>query len=109
MIEIKTKCCGEVICSGETVRAALLYARHAGISMACANLRRLNLMGLVLRGIDFREADLSQSNLKFCRLQDCDFRGAILAGTNFSLAKVNHAKMGYVNWRRLNPDNFRGG
>lgn len=97
MVEIKTKCCGEVICSGETIRDAVVYAKQEGISLAYADLRHLNLRSLDLQGIDFRYADLSGA----------DFRGAILTGTTFSFARVGGAKIDDENWRSLKRVNFQ--
>lgn len=42
MVDIKTKCCGEVICSGETAIDALINGVQAGVSLKYADLSEVD-------------------------------------------------------------------
>ena len=58
MIEIKNRFTDEVICSGESVRAAVLanIRNLRGADLRNADLRNADLRGAYLRGADLRDA-----------------------------------------------------
>jgi uncharacterized protein YjbI with pentapeptide repeats len=82
MVEIKTHCCGEVICKGSSARYAVIYAVAEGISLQYADLKYKNLSGMDLRGIDLRYADLSGANLILTDLEGADLSGCDLTTTH---------------------------
>lgn len=92
MVEIKTTCCGEVICSGFSVRNAVEIAARDEVSLAFADLVCAYLSGLDLRGVDFREANLRGTAFKSARLEGADFRGANLGRADLRWASVQCAK-----------------
>ncbi len=83
MVEIKSTCCGVVICSGETVRLAVESAVAAGVSLENADLRDADLEGVDLRGANLRGAYLHWANLINANLDGTILRNATLRGTHF--------------------------
>ena len=65
------------------IKAAVLLALKAGVSLRGANLRGANLRGADLRGADLRGADLRDANLG-----GADLRGANLRDANLRGAKI---------------------
>lgn len=107
MVEIKSTCCGDVICSGDSLTHALMSAVRDGVSLRYADLRNrycsyLDLPGIDLsyadlRGAGFRYANLRGANLELAKVDRADFRGANLedvchTGVEFSELQIRYAK-----------------
>jgi hypothetical protein len=58
-----------------------------------ADLRNVNMAGVLLEAADLRASDLSGSNFTSANLRYADLRGAKLTGTNFQNANLYGAKM----------------
>lgn len=107
MIEIKSTCCGVVICSGHDVPRMLEEAVATGVSLRYADLSQRWLPDVNLRGADLGYADLrgtvlTNANLRgasiaYADVEDTDFRGADLrdvcySGVNFKGIQLRRAK-----------------
>ena len=111
-IEIKNRYTGDVICSGETVLAAVKsleqpYNLHgadlsdaslSGADLHRADLHRANLSGASLSGAslsgaDLRGANLRDANLSGASLSGADLRGASLRGADLSDASLSGASL----------------
>lgn len=78
MVEVRTLCCGEVICTGETVLKAVQRAITRGISLKYANLE-----GADLRDGDLRGARLYRASLINAQVKGLDMTGADISGAHF--------------------------
>lgn len=95
MAEVKTHCCGEVICSGNTVRAAVQGAVEAGVSLAYADLRGANLCYISFGFNNLSYADLSGANLRYTNLDDADLRGTQVHDVQVSQGSRAERRLGY--------------
>jgi hypothetical protein len=94
-VEVKNRFTGQVICTGETVAAAVVksLANLSGANLSRADLReadlsRANLSGADLRVANLSGADLSGADLREANLRVADLREADLSGANLSGAKI---------------------
>lgn len=83
MIEIKSRCCCEVICSGETVREAVESAARVGVSLRYANLSSVDPFQVNLCGADLAYANLSGSDFGLANLRGASIMCANVEGTSF--------------------------
>lgn len=88
MVEIKTMCCGVVICSGETARAAVESAVRDGESLAYADLE-----GMFLSGVDIPGANLSHANLRRTQFNYANLRGANISDSGVYMAEFHDADL----------------
>lgn len=88
MIHIRHRVTGIIICSGETVRAAVEEAAVTKLSLAYANLNGEDLGGMCLTDMDFSFASFVGANL-CCT----DFQRSILSGADFSQANLCEANL----------------
>jgi hypothetical protein len=86
MVEIKNRWTNEVICTGETLLAAVEanLANLSGADLRGADLRGAYLSYVNLRGADLRGANLSYVNLRGAYLRGADLRGAYLRGAKIA-------------------------
>lgn len=96
MIEIKNRFTGEIICSGETLQAAVEFnfASLGGAYLGGANLRGAYLRGAYLRDAYLEGADLRCANLAGADLRGADLRGAYLGGADLRGANMRGANLG---------------
>ncbi len=112
MAEIKTVCCGEVICRTLLRRSgtatAVKKAYQERLSLAYANLSGVSLLWLHLQGMDFRNADLSDADLRWAHLEGVDFRGAKMEGADLRGAHVDGARIDYETFIQVDTSNVVG-
>ena len=90
MVEIKHRVTGAVLCTGETIRAAV----EANLKkLRGADLGDANLRGAHLRDADLRDAYLRGANLRGAHLRDADLRDAYLRGANLGDANLRDADL----------------
>ena len=116
MVEIKHRVTGAVLCTGETIRAAveanLKKLRDADLgdanlrdaNLGGANLRDAYLRDAYLRGVhlgcaDLRDADLGCAYLRGANLHGANLRGANLHGADLRGAYLRGADLGDVHLR----------
>jgi hypothetical protein len=105
MIEIKNRWTGAIICTGETLKKAVLanladlrgadlnVADLRGADLRGADLNVADLRGADLRGADLRGADLRGANLRRADLLGADLNGADLRGADLLGADLNGADL----------------
>ncbi len=106
-VEIKNRFTGEVICTGETLKAAV----EANLAnLRDAHLRDANLGGANLGGANLRDAYLRGANLRDANLCDANLGGAYLGGANLRDANLGGAYLGgaYLRGANLRGANLRG-
>jgi hypothetical protein len=101
-VEVKNRFTGQVICTGETVAAAVVKS--------LADLRGANLRGANLREANLREANLREANLSGADLSGADLRGADIYVADLSGANLREANLREANLRGadLREANLRG-
>lgn len=89
MVEIKSWCCGVVLCEGSTIHLAVYSAVKDGISLQYADLSDLDLNCLYVPNADFSYADLRETNFTGANLRGARLEGATVnSDTNFSRANL---------------------
>lgn len=83
MIEIKSWCCGTVICTGESRKIALEQAVEDGVSLRYADLSDMYLGGAQLGGANLGYADLTNTNLHHAQLRGASIAHAKTHGATF--------------------------
>jgi hypothetical protein len=98
-VEVKNRFTGQVICTGETVAAAVVksLANLRGADLSEANLSGADLSGANLRGADLREANLSGADLSGADLSRADLSGAYLSRADLSGADLIGADLSGAN------------
>lgn len=86
----------EAACPGQAIERVA----EARISLAYADLKRLEAPGRFLSGVDFRGADLSTANLSGSILSRADFRTASLAAADLSGARLEQADLRRADLRK---------
>lgn len=88
MIEIRSTCCGTLICIGASAKRALERAVEDGVSLRYANLSGLYLAGIQLRGADMGYADLTNTILNCAVLRGASIAHAKTRGARFRCADL---------------------
>jgi hypothetical protein len=102
MIEIKNRWTGAIICTGETLKKAVLanLANLRGADLRGADLSGANLTEVDLRGADLRGADLRVANLSGANLRVADLSGAALSGADLTEVDLRGANLRGANLLR---------
>lgn len=90
MIEIKSVCCGEVICEGRSIHLAIWQAVKDGVSLRYANLSHLDLNGIHIPDVDLSYANLMGTNFKNANLTGGNLTGAEVRDTIFNGANLSN-------------------
>jgi hypothetical protein len=92
--EIRNYKTGELIGSSDgSLKALLCELINSGVSLACTDLRNMDLTYATLTGADLRGADLRGADLRFASLENADLRGARFRGAKLLGAYLTGARL----------------